>query len=79
MPQALSLPQIADRGMLADFTDVPRAERDIRILRTGIKMNGDAPSVNAPPPVLGQDNETILATLGLSAEEVATLKAEGVL
>ncbi|WP_341365150.1 CaiB/BaiF CoA-transferase family protein [Thalassospira sp. SN3W] len=79
VPQALSLPQIADRGMLADFTDVPGAERDIRILRTGIKMNGDAPSVNAPPPVLGQDNETILATLGLSAEEVATLKAEGVL
>lgn len=79
VPQVLSLPQIADRGMLADFTDVPGAERDIRILRTGIKMNGDAPSVDAPPPVLGQDNETILAALGMSAEEVATLKAEGVL
>ena len=36
VPQALSLPQIADRGMLASFENVPGADRDIRILRTGI-------------------------------------------
>ena len=44
-----------------------------------MKLNGEAPSVDAPPPVLGQDNETILAGLGLSADEIKTLKAEGVL
>ena len=79
VPQALSLPQIADRGMIADFASVPGVERDIRVLRTGMKLNGEAPSVDAPPPVLGQDNETILAGLGLSADEIKTLKAEGVL
>ena len=79
VPQALLLPQIADRGMIADFASVPGVERDIRVLRTGMKLNGEAPSVDAPPPVLGQDNETILAGLGLSADEIKTLKAEGVL
>ena len=79
VPQALSLPQIADRGMIADFASVPGVERDIRVLRTGMKLNGEAPSVDAPPPVLGQDNETILAGLGLSVDEIKTLKAEGVL
>ncbi|MFV1852404.1 MAG: CaiB/BaiF CoA transferase family protein [Thalassospira sp.] len=79
VPQVLELPQIADRGMLASFEDVPGADRDIRILRTGIKMDGKAPSVDAPPPVLGQDNETILASLGLSNDEIKTLTEEGVL
>jgi CoA:oxalate CoA-transferase len=79
VPQALSLPQIADRGMIADFASVPGVERDIRVLRTGMKLNGEAPSVDAPPPVLGQDNETILAGLGLSPDEIKMLKAEGVL
>lgn len=79
VPQVLELPQIADRGMLASFKDVPGADRDIRILRTGIKMDGKAPSVDAPPPVLGQDNEAILASLGLSNVEIKTLAEEGVL
>lgn len=79
VPQVLELPQIAGRGMLASFDDVPGADRDIRILRTGIKMDGNAPSVDAPPPVLGQDNAEILASLGLSSEEIKTLAEEGVL
>ena len=79
VPQALSLPQIADRGMIADFAEVPGVERDIRVLRTGMKLNGEAPSVNAPPPVLGQDNIDILSGLGFSEGEIDMLKSEGVL
>ncbi|WP_417805415.1 CaiB/BaiF CoA transferase family protein [Thalassospira lucentensis] len=79
VPQALSLPQIADRGMIADFAEVPGVERDIRVLRTGMKLNGEAPSVDAPPPVLGQDNIDILSGLGFSEGEINMLKSEGVL
>lgn len=79
VPQALALPQIADRGMMASFENVPGADRDIRILRTGIKMDGDAPSVNTPPPELGQDNEDILSSLGFSNVEIDNLAKEGVL
>lgn len=79
VPQALALPQIADRGMMASFENVPGAERDIRILRTGIKMDGVAPSVTAPPPKLGQDNQDILSSLGFSSDEIDNLAKEGVL
>jgi formyl-CoA transferase len=79
VPQVLELPQIADRGMLASFENVPGADRDIKILRTGIKVDGKAPSVDAPPPKLGQDNESILSSLGLSTTEIQKLAEEGVL
>ncbi|MBC05616.1 CoA transferase [Thalassospira sp.] len=79
VPQALALPQIADRGMMASFDNVPGADRDIRILRTGIKMDGKAPLVNSPPPELGQDNNDILSSLGFSNDEIDNLAKEGVL
>ena len=74
--QALSHPQIENRGMLATFKDVPGVGRDIRVVRTGFKLNGEAPTVDSPPPVLGQHSEEILVELGYSAAEIEALRAE---
>src|SRR5439155_9123881 len=52
--QALSHPQIEGRGLLGTFADAPGVGRDIRIVRTGFKLNGEAPAVDTPPPLLGQ-------------------------
>jgi len=52
VPQALGHPQIADRGMLATYENVPGVGRDVRIVRTGFKVDGQAPSVASPPPRL---------------------------
>ena len=75
--QALAHPQVADRGMVATFADVPGVGRDVRVLRTGIKLDGHAPAVDAPPPTLGQHTEAILAELGYDAAAIAVLKEEG--
>ena len=77
VPEVLEMPQVADRGFLARFEDVPGVGRDIDVVTTGIKLDGIAPAVDAPPPELGQDNESVWAELGLDAEEIARLRSEG--
>jgi crotonobetainyl-CoA:carnitine CoA-transferase CaiB-like acyl-CoA transferase len=76
VPQALAHPQIAGRGMIATFENAPGVGRDIRIVRTGFKLDGEAPSVDAPPPLLGQHSDEILAELGCSGAEIQALKDE---
>ena len=39
-------PQIRDRGMIATFENAPGVGRDIRVVRTGVKLNGEAPAVD---------------------------------
>jgi formyl-CoA transferase len=77
VPEALEHPQIRDRGMIASFPDAPGVGRDIHVVRPGIKINGQAPSVETPPPLLGQHSDEILGELGYSAGEVAQLKQQG--
>lgn len=79
VPQILAHPQIADRGMVATFPDVPGVGRDISAVRTGIKLNGDAPTVDAPPPELGQHNREIYGDLGLDGADIDRLTKEGVI
>ena len=76
VPQALEHPQVAERGMVGTFENAPGVGRDIRLVRTGFKVNGQAPRVAAPPPTLGQHSDEILADLGYSPQEIESLKQE---
>jgi crotonobetainyl-CoA:carnitine CoA-transferase CaiB-like acyl-CoA transferase len=75
--QALEHPQVADRGMVATFKAAPGVGRDIRVVRTGVKLDGSPPAVDQPPPVLGQHTEAILAELGYDGPAMAALRREG--
>jgi len=77
VPQALAHPQIAGRGMVGHFADVPGVDRDLRLVRTGIKLDGVAPGVGTPPPRLGEHTDALLAELGYSDAEVASLHRDG--
>lgn len=79
VPGILAHPQIAGRGMLANFADVPGGGRDITVLRTGLRIDDASPSVDAPPPELGQDTASVLGSLGLSPAEIGRLQEDGVL
>jgi crotonobetainyl-CoA:carnitine CoA-transferase CaiB-like acyl-CoA transferase len=56
---------------------VPGVGRDIDVVTTGVKLDGHAVSVEAPPPELGQDNAAIWGALGLEAQEIERLRQEG--
>lgn len=77
VPEVLAMPQIAERGFLHEFRDVPGVGRDIRVATTGFKLGGSAPAVAGPPPQLGQHNREIWGELGLSIADLEKLEGEG--
>jgi len=68
---------VAQRGIVATFEDAPGVGSDIRVLRTGFKIDGQAPAVSTPPPTLGQHTDSLLAELGYSHDQIDALRREG--
>lgn len=77
VPEIIAVPQVADRGLVDTFEQVPGVGRDVSIVVPGVKIDGEAPRVAAPPPELGSSTDDILAELGYSASEAAQLKDRG--
>ncbi len=75
--EALDLPQIRDRGLLARFDRVPGVDRPVTVVRTGLEINGTPPSVSTPPPALGQDTVALLREIGYSDPEIERLRDSG--
>ncbi|MDP5218679.1 CoA transferase [Ruegeria sp. 2205SS24-7] len=77
VPEVLEMPQVAERGFLHGFENVPGVERDIQVATTGIKIDGSAPVVDTPPPLLGEHNAQIWGELGVTGETLEALKKDG--
>lgn len=76
VPETLSHPQIKDRGMIGTFENAPGIDRDIKLLRTGYKVDGAPAAVDTPPPTLGQHTQDILTELGYDATAIKNLQKD---
>lgn len=76
LPQALAHPQVADRDFVATF-DAEGVDRPVKIARPGFLMDGKRPATQSPPPAIGAETNAILHELGLSPDDIETLRKEG--
>lgn len=79
VPEILDMAQISERGFLRQYEDVTGVDRTIQVATTGIKLDGAAPTVEAPPPILGEHNAEIWGALGISQDEMEKLKRDAVI
>lgn len=77
VPEALSLDQVRERGLVKNLGRMEGPDRDIQVLRSGFTIEGAEPDVSTPPPWLGQHTDAILADLGYDDAQIAAMHERG--
>jgi CoA:oxalate CoA-transferase len=73
-----SCPHLAARELLIDVPDPILGE--VRLVGPPVKMSGNTTPITDPAPLLGEHSEQILGEqLGRSSEEIAALRADGII
>jgi crotonobetainyl-CoA:carnitine CoA-transferase CaiB-like acyl-CoA transferase len=75
--EVMSDPQVAARGMIAELEHVSVGA--LKVLGSPLKFSDMASGARTAPPTLGQHTETVLTRdLGVTADQLADLRAKGV-
>jgi crotonobetainyl-CoA:carnitine CoA-transferase CaiB-like acyl-CoA transferase len=78
MPEALQDPQVNTRKILHRHENVPGVDGPLTVPMCAFKFEHGGPSIETPPPRVGEHNADVLGSLGYSAADIAALHAEGV-
>lgn len=73
--ESLAQPQIAERKLVHTVT-LASAGRPVRVLGSGVHVNGHELAPSSAPPMLGEHTDEILAELGYTDEQIDRLRAE---
>lgn len=68
-------PQVKHRGMQRTLS---RGDLEVPQVANPLRFDGESATSEVAPPRLGQDSDAILAEMGLSVEDIARLRREGV-
>jgi len=77
LPEALRDPQLQHRAVLHRHEDVPGIGRALTVPVAAFKLAHGGPSIDRPPPRMGEHTEEVLRSAGYSAEEIAALREAG--
>jgi crotonobetainyl-CoA:carnitine CoA-transferase CaiB-like acyl-CoA transferase len=77
LSEALADPQLKSRGVLHEHGKVDGIEGPVTVPLAAFKFAEGGPSIETPPPRLGQHTEEVLLALGYSTEQIASLRGEG--
>ena len=79
LDEALADPQLEGRAVLQTAKGFPGLDGRVRAPVTATTWADDGPEIASPPPAHGQHTESILEELGFPPQNVAVLRADGVI
>jgi crotonobetainyl-CoA:carnitine CoA-transferase CaiB-like acyl-CoA transferase len=77
LSESLKDPQLVTRGVLHRHEKIEGIEGPVTVPMAAFKFADGGPSIETPPPRLGQHTDAVLASLGYSKDDIAKLRAEG--
>lgn len=77
LAQALSHEQLQHRDVLMQMPAPDGIDGNVTVPGIGFQANADTPRTDRPAPRLGQHTDDVLQELGYSAEDIASLRADG--
>ncbi|CAK7207954.1 hypothetical protein SEUCBS139899_010769 [Sporothrix eucalyptigena] len=78
MERAFGHPQTEARGMVADIAFEPKRSGTHRLIAPAVKFSETVATIRSQPPRLGQHTDEVLGEHGYKAEEIQSLRTNGV-
>src|SRR4029450_8841158 len=79
LSESLADPQLKVRGVLHEQAKIDGIQGPVTVPLAAFKFADGGPSIETPPPRLGQHTDAVLASLGYSKDEISALREEGVI
>ncbi|MBT3898772.1 MAG: hypothetical protein HOF32_08810, partial [Gammaproteobacteria bacterium] len=78
LPEVMEDPQFENREVFETLPHPADPTREFTVVKAGYMLDADGPAVRNTPPLLGQNTQEILESLGFDAEKIKGLKQNGV-
>ena len=75
--ETLQDPQLTHRGVLHRHEEVPGVGKALTVPLAAFKFAHDGPSIERPPPRLGEHTNEVLEAIGYSGDDIAAMRKSG--